>query len=121
MSDCLYCGQQIEGHPEHCPQCGQSDPVPEIVEPAQKSLFILRYESCCRTRLKLLMMLVGIVAFTSYLVAYWLPAGAGPLQVLGFLVSGSFIGAILGVYATMIVAFFLASISSGETISSEKI
>ena len=114
MSECVYCSHEIEGEPDNCPACGQRVDL----EPAAKSAFGLRYASCCRTRLSLVGIVVGMLAFCSYLVLYWLPADAGILQIAGVLLPGMFIGAIIGVYAVALFAFLLAAIGDGNNISS---
>ena len=120
MAECAYCGHDVEQNMDKCPHCGQDEPAPEHEEPAKKSAFALRYSSCCQTRLNIVMILFGMAAFTYYLLAYWLPAGASMLQIASLIIPGLFFGAVIGVYLAALLAFLFASISSGENISSNR-
>jgi polyferredoxin len=110
MGECVYCGHELAENEEKCPACGQ-----EIdLEPAEKSAFARRYQSCCRTRLSMLGVIVGMIGFCTFLYLYWLPEGASAWQMAALLLPGMFVGAILGVYAAAAFAMLLAGIGGGE-------
>jgi hypothetical protein len=109
MGDCVYCGHELGEDMEKCPSCGQEADL----EPAEKSAFARRYQSCCRTRLSILGIILGIIGFCAFLYAYWLPADASWTQMAALLLPGIFVGAILGVYAAAAFAMLLAGLGGG--------